>query len=47
MRRRDELHLKYPFASAWMLRDMLGLKDIEVGRRHIGTLMAKRGIEAI
>ncbi len=26
---------------------MLGLEGIEVGRRHVGTLMAKRGIEAI
>lgn len=47
MRRMDELHLEYPFAGARMLRDMLGLEGIEVGRRHVGTLMAKMGIEAI
>jgi putative transposase len=47
MRRMDELHLEYPFAGARMLRDMLGLEGIEVGRRHVGTLMARMGIEAI
>ena len=47
MRRMDELHLNYPFAGARMLRDMLGLEGIDVGRRHVGTLMAKMGIEAI
>jgi putative transposase len=47
MRRIDELHLSYPFAGARMLRDMLHLEDILVGRRHIGTLMEKMGIEAI
>ena len=47
MRRIDELHLNYPFAGARMLRDMLNLEDIQVGRRHIGTLMEKMGIEAI
>jgi putative transposase len=47
MRRIDELHLNYPFAGARMLRDMLHLKDILVGRRHMGTLMRKMGIEAI
>lgn len=47
MRRMDELHLDYPFAGARMLRDMLGLEGIEVGRRHVGTLMARMGIEAI
>ena len=47
MRRMDELHLEYPFAGARMLRDMLALEGIDVGRRHVGTLMAKMGIEAI
>jgi hypothetical protein len=28
----DELHLEHPFAGARMLRDMLKLEDIEVGR---------------
>ncbi|NMM38887.1 MAG: IS3 family transposase, partial [Glaciimonas sp.] len=47
MRRMDALHLEYPFAGARMLRDMLGLEGLVVGRRHVGTLMAKMGIEAI
>lgn len=47
MRRMDEFHLNYPFAGARMLRDMLGLEGCVVGRRHVGTLMAKMGIEAI
>lgn len=47
IRRMDALHLEYPFAGARMLRDMLGLEGIEVGRRHVGTLMAKMGIKAI
>ena len=47
MRRMDALHLEYPFAGARMLRDMLALEGIDVGRRHVGTLMAKMGIEAI
>lgn len=47
MRRIDELHLNYPFAGARMLRDMLRLEGEAVGRKHIGTLMAKMGIGAI
>jgi putative transposase len=47
MRRIDELHLNFPFAGARMLRDMLKLEGMAVGRKHIGTLMAKMGIGAI
>ena len=47
MRRIDELHLKHPFMGARMLRDQLALEDIRVGRRHIGTLMRRMGIEAL
>ena len=47
MRRIDELHLNHPFAGARMLRDMLDLQGIEVGRRHVGTLMSKMRITAI
>jgi putative transposase len=47
MRRMDELHLNYPFAGTRMLRDMLHLEGIAVGRKHVGTLMEKMGIEAI
>jgi putative transposase len=47
MRRIDELHLNHPFAGARMLRDMLHLEGLVVGRKHVGTLMEKMGIEAI
>lgn len=47
MRHMDELHPNYPFAGARMLRDMLQLKGMVVGRNHAGTLMPKTGIEAI
>jgi putative transposase len=47
MRQIDELHLEYPFAGARMLRDMLKAKGITIGRKHVGTLMKRMGIEAI
>ena len=47
MRRIDELHLEYPFAGSRMLRDMLARQELEVGRRHVKTLMRKMSIEAI
>jgi putative transposase len=47
MRRIDELHLNHPFAGARMLRDLLRLEGIRVGRRHVSTLMKKMGIEAL
>jgi len=47
MRRIDELHLNFPFAGARMLRDMLKLEGIDVGRKHVGTLMERIGIAAI
>src|ERR1035437_3543357 len=47
MRRIDELHLNHPLAGARMLRDMLDLQGIEVGSRHVGTLMSKMRITAI
>ncbi|WP_436308170.1 IS3 family transposase [Variovorax sp. LjRoot290] len=47
MRRIDELHLEHPFAGSRMLRDLLGLLGIEVGRRHVGTLMRRMGIQAL
>ena len=47
MRRMDELHLEHPFAGARMLRDMLNLEGVEVGRKHVRTLMTKMGIEAL
>jgi putative transposase len=47
MRRIDELHLEHPFAGSRMLRDMLCREGLAVGRKHVVTLMAKMGIEAL
>jgi putative transposase len=47
MRRIDELHLEHPFAGARMLRDMLKLEGVEVGRKHVRTLMIKMDVEAL
>jgi putative transposase len=47
MRRIDELHLAHPHAGSRMLRDLLRQECIEVGRRHVQTLMRKMGIRAI
>ena len=47
MRQIDELHLNYPFADSRMLRDLLGQQGLEVGRRHIRSLMRRMAIEAI
>jgi putative transposase len=47
MRRMDELHLELPFAGSRMLRDMLNIEGIKVGRCHIATLMKRMGIEAL
>jgi putative transposase len=47
MRRIDELHLEHPFAGARMLRDLLRLEGHRIGRKHVGTLMARMGIEAL
>lgn len=47
MRRIDELHLEHPFAGSRMLRDMLCRDGLAVGRKHVVTLMAKMGIEAL
>ena len=47
MRRIDKLHLSYPFAGSRMLRDMLRQQGLEVGRRHVKTLMRRMCIEAI
>jgi putative transposase len=47
MRRIDELHLEHPFAGSRMLRDFLRLQGVEVGRRHVATLMRRMGIQAL
>ena len=46
MCRIDELHLDYPFAGSRMLRDFLNREGLPAGRRHVGTLMKRMGIEA-
>jgi putative transposase len=46
MRQIDELHLEHPFMGARMLRDQLARQGIAVGRRHVGTLMRRMGIQA-
>jgi putative transposase len=43
----DRLHLDYPFAGSRMLRDLLNLRGIQVGRRRMRTLMRRMGIEAL
>lgn len=47
MKRIDVLHLELPFAGSRMLRDLLQREGFEVGRRHVATLMARMGIEAL
>jgi putative transposase len=47
MRRMDELHLELPFAGSRMLRDLLKQDGIDIGRRHVSTLMKRMGIEAL
>ena len=47
MRRIDQLHLQHPFMGARMLRRMLAQEGVHAGRRHIGTLMRRMGIEAL
>jgi putative transposase len=47
MRRLDELHLEHPYAGARMLRDLLRLAGIAVGRRHVATLMRRMGLAAL
>ena len=47
MRRIDELHLEHPFMGARMLRRQLARQGIHAGRRHIGTLMLRMGIQAL
>ena len=47
MKRIDALNLAYPFAGSRMLRDMLNREGFDVGRRHVGTLMQRMGIQAL
>jgi len=47
MRRIDELHLEHSFAGSPMLMRLLKREGIAIGRKHVGTLMRKMGIEAL
>ena len=47
MRCMDRLHLEMPYAGSRMLRDLLALMGITVGRKHVATLMKRMGIEAL
>jgi len=47
MRRMDELHLEHPFMGARMLQDQLNRSGFAVGRKHVGTLMKRMGVEAL
>ena len=47
MRRIDELHLEHPFAGARIARDLWRREGFQAERKHIGTLMARMGIEAL
>ena len=47
MRQLDELHLAHPFAGSRMLRDLLRLQGVAVGRKHVATLMRRMGITAL
>jgi putative transposase len=47
MRRIDELHLTHPFLGARRLARLLQREGVDVGRRHVGTLMSLMGLEAI
>ena len=47
MRRLDELHLTHLFLGARRLARLLQREGVDVGRRHVGTLMGLMGIEAI
>ena len=47
MRRIDALHLAHPYAGARMRRDRLKREGIQVGRKHVATLMRRIGIAAL
>ena len=47
MHRIDALHLEYPFAGSRMLRDLLRVEGVVIGRLAVATLMRRMGIEAL
>jgi putative transposase len=46
-RRIDALHLEHPFAGSRLLKKLLRAGGIDVGRKHVATLMRRMGIEAL
>jgi putative transposase len=46
-RRIDALHLEHPWGGARTLKRLLKREGIEVGRKHVATLMRRMGIEAL
>ena len=46
-RRIDALHLEHPYAGSRMLKKLLRAEGIDVGRKHVATLMRRMGIEAL
>jgi len=47
MRQLDELHLQHPYAGSRMLRDLLRLQGVQIGRKRVATLMRRMGLEAL
>jgi putative transposase len=47
MRQLDALHLEHPFAGSRLLRDLLRLRGVRIGRKHVATLMHRMGIGAL
>ena len=47
MNRIDQLHVELPFAGARMLQHLLRQEGVTVGRKHVGTLMKRMGVEAL
>jgi hypothetical protein len=47
MFRIEELHLKYPFMGACMLRDQVNRAGFDICRKYVGTLMKHMGVEAL
>ncbi len=47
MRQLDGLHLQHPFAGSRMLRDLLRLQGVSIGRKRVATLMRRLGIDAL
>ncbi|MDH5429967.1 MAG: IS3 family transposase [Nitrospirota bacterium] len=39
--------MKWPFAGARILRDLLRQKGVTVGRKPVGTLMRRMGLAAL